>query len=114
MSVANALSSRLEVDVWREQQHYRMAFERGTPKGKLEKIGRVPNKRGTRVRFKPDPDIFGAKAAFKPDRLFRMTRSKAYLFGGVEIRWSCDPRWSPAVTCRRRRRSISPMGSRTI
>ena len=91
VSVANALASRLEVDVWREQQHYRMAFERGTPKGKLETLGRVPNKRGTRVRFKPDPDIFGAKAAFKADRLFRMTRSKAYLFGGVEIRWSCDP-----------------------
>jgi topoisomerase IV subunit B len=91
VSVANALSSRLEVDVWREQQHHRMAFERGHPKGKLEKLGRTPNKRGTRVRFKPDPEIFGPKAAFRADRLFRMTRSKAYLFGGVEIRWSCDP-----------------------
>jgi topoisomerase-4 subunit B len=89
VSVANALSERLEVEVWREQQHYRMAFERGTPKGKLEKLGRVANKRGTKVRFRPDPKIFGAKAAFKPQRIFKMARSKAYLFGGVEIRWTC-------------------------
>ncbi|HEY2754435.1 MAG TPA: DNA topoisomerase IV subunit B [Pseudolabrys sp.] len=91
VSVANALSERLEVEVWREQTHYRMAFERGVPKGKLEKLGRVPNKRGTKVRFKPDAQIFGAKAAFKPERLFKMSRSKAYLFGGVEIRWHCAP-----------------------
>ena len=90
VSVANALSERLEVEVWREQTHYRMAFERGKPKGKLEKLGRAPNKRGTKVRFLPDPQIFGPKAAFKPERVFKMTRSKAYLFGGVEIRWHCD------------------------
>jgi topoisomerase-4 subunit B len=57
----------------------------------LEKVGRAPNRRGTKVRFRPDPQIFGPKAAFKPERLFRMTRSKAYLFGGVEIRWHCAP-----------------------
>jgi topoisomerase-4 subunit B len=91
VSVTNALSDRLEVDVWREQTQYRMAFERGKPKGKLEKVGRAPNKRGTRVRFHPDPQIFGAKAHFKPERLFKMARSKAYLFGGVEIRWHCAP-----------------------
>lgn len=89
VSVANALSERLEVEVWREQQHYTMAFERGKPKGKIEKLGRVPNKRGTKVRFRPDPQIFGAKATFKPQRVFKMARSKAYLFGGVEIRWNC-------------------------
>jgi topoisomerase IV subunit B len=91
VSVANALSERLEVDVWREQQHYHMVFERGEPKGKLQKLGRAPNKRGTRVRFRPDPEIFGEKAHFKAERVFKMTRSKAYLFGGVEIRWSCAP-----------------------
>src|SRR5690242_144965 len=90
VSVANALSERMEVEVAREQQLYRMAFERGKPKGKLEKAGRAPNRRGTKVRFRPDPDIFGPKAAFKADRVFKMTRSKAYLFGGVEIRWHCD------------------------
>src|SRR5262249_57648345 len=73
-----------------EKQVYRMAFERGKPKGKLEKAGRVPNRRGTRVRFKPDPEIFGPKAAFRPERVFKMARSKAYLYGGVEIRWHCD------------------------
>src|ERR1700758_2728986 len=91
VSVVNALSSRLEVEVARSQKLYRMAFERGHPKGKLEELGKVHNRRGTRTRFKPDTDIFGAKAAFKPQRLFKMARSKAYLFGGVEIRWSCDP-----------------------
>src|SRR6201998_3925791 len=89
VSVVNALSSRLEVEVARSQKLYRMTFERGHPKGKLEQLGKVNNRRGTRVRFKPDTDIFGAKAAFKPQRLFKMTRSKAYLFGGVEIRWRC-------------------------
>jgi topoisomerase-4 subunit B len=66
-----------------------MVFERGKPRSKLEKLGRVPNRRGTKVRFRPDPAIFGAKARFKPERVFKMARSKAYLFGGVEIRWSC-------------------------
>ncbi|WP_407183363.1 DNA topoisomerase IV subunit B [Bradyrhizobium centrosematis] len=91
ISVVNALSSRLEVEVARSQKLYRMSFERGHPKGKLEDLGKVNNRRGTRVRFKPDTDIFGQKAAFKPQRLFKMTRSKAYLFGGVEIRWNCAP-----------------------
>lgn len=91
ISVVNALSSHLEVEVARGQKLHRMTFERGHPKGKLEDLGKVNNRRGTRVRFKPDTDIFGPKAAFKPQRLFKMTRSKAYLFGGVEIRWNCAP-----------------------
>src|ERR1700751_4477778 len=91
VSVLNALSSRLEVEVARGQKLYRMACERGHPKGRLEELGKVNNRRGTTVRFKPDADIFGAKAAFKPQRLFKMARSKAYLFGGVEIRWRCAP-----------------------
>src|SRR5713101_8293194 len=84
VSVANALSERMEVEVAREQQLYRMAFERGKPKGKLEKAGRAPNRRGTKIRFRPDSQIFGPKAAFQVERVFKMTRSKAYLFGGVE------------------------------
>src|SRR5436190_9333390 len=89
VSVTNALSDRMEVEVARGQKLYRMAFERGKPKGKLQDAGKAPNRRGTRVRFHPDPEIFGAKAHFRPERVFKMTRSKAYLFGGVEIRWSC-------------------------
>jgi topoisomerase-4 subunit B len=89
ISVTNALSELLEVEVAREQTLYRMAFERGKPKSKLEKVGRAPNRRGTKVRFRPDPQIFGPKAHFKAERIFKMSRSKAYLFGGVEIRWSC-------------------------
>ncbi len=90
ISVVNALSEKMEVEVARAQQLYKMTFVRGTPKGALEKLGKVSNRRGTTVRFKPDPQIFGDKVKFDPARLFRMTRAKAYLFGGVEIRWSCD------------------------
>ena len=89
VSVANALSERMEVEVARGQKLYRMIFERGKPKSKLLDAGKAPNRRGTKVRFRPDPQIFGAKAHFQPERVFKMTRSKAYLFGGVEIRWSC-------------------------
>ena len=90
VSVANALSDRLEVEVARGQKLYKMVFERGKPKGKLQDAGKAPNRRGTKVRFHPDPEIFGKNAGFKAERVFKMTRSKAYLFGGVEIRWSCD------------------------
>jgi topoisomerase-4 subunit B len=91
VSVVNALSEILEVEVARGQQLYRMTFSRGEPASKLEKLGAIKNRRGTTVRFKPDPQIFGASARFKPGRLLKMARSKAYLFGGVEIRWSCAP-----------------------
>jgi topoisomerase-4 subunit B len=91
VSVVNALSDACEVEVARGQQLYRMAFSRGLPNGKLENLGPVMNRRGTKVRFHPDETIFGKGANFKPARLFKMARSKAYLFGGVEIRWSCDP-----------------------
>jgi topoisomerase IV subunit B len=91
VSVVNALSEVLEVEVARGQQLYRMMFSRGHPQGKLEKLGPVMNRRGTKIRFRPDEQIFGRNAHFKPARLFKMARSKAYLFGGVEIRWSCDP-----------------------
>ena len=91
ISVVNALAERLEVEVARGQVLYRQVFARGLPVTKLETVGKAPNRRGTRVRFKPDEQIFGKGAQFKPARLFRMARSKAYLFGGVEIRWHCAP-----------------------
>ncbi|MGV1896878.1 DNA topoisomerase IV subunit B [Agrobacterium vitis] len=91
VSVVNALSDLLEVEVARNRKLYRQRFSRGVPLGGLEELGDVHNRRGTRVRFHPDPQIFGDHAKFDPGRIFRMARSKAYLFGGVEIRWSCDP-----------------------
>jgi topoisomerase IV subunit B len=93
VSVVNALSERLEVEVARAQILYRQSFARGVPTSKLEEVGKAPNRRGTRVRFKPDEQIFGKGVHFKPARLFKMARSKAYLFGGVEIRWRCAPEW---------------------
>ena len=91
VSVVNALSETLEVQVARDQQLYRMVFSRGEPQTKLEKLGSIMNRRGTKTRFKPDEKIFGKGCAFKPARIMKMARSKAYLFGGVEIRWTCDP-----------------------
>jgi topoisomerase-4 subunit B len=89
VSVANALSESMEVEVARGQKLYRQSYTRGTPDGPMKSLGAIKNRRGTKVRFRPDPKIFGKGAAFKPARLFRMARSKAYLFRGVEIRWSC-------------------------
>ena len=91
VSVVNALSECLEVEVAIDQQLYRQAYSRGAPQGKLQNLGKTSNRRGTKIRFKPDPQIFGPAAHWKPARLFRMSRSKAYLFGGVEIRWHCAP-----------------------
>jgi topoisomerase-4 subunit B len=90
VSVVNALSDDMVVEVAREQQLYRIIFSRGKVVQDVENIGRVQNRRGTTTRFHPDPEIFGATAHFSPGRIFRMTRAKAYLFGGVELRWSCD------------------------
>ncbi|MDO9417098.1 DNA topoisomerase IV subunit B [Pararhizobium sp.] len=90
VSVVNALSDLLEVEVARNRKLYRQRFSRGVPLGDLEELGDVHNRRGTRTRFHPDPDIFGPHAKFDAGRIMRMARSKAYLFGGVEIRWSCD------------------------
>nr|MEA2798791.1 topoisomerase subunit [Phenylobacterium sp.] len=90
VSVVNALSERVEVTAWKDGFEWRQAFTRGKPIGGIEKLGPT-RKHGTAIAFSPDPVIFGEGVAFKPARLYRMARSKAYLFGGVEIRWSCDP-----------------------
>jgi len=90
VSVVNALSERVEVTAWKDGFEWRQAFTRGKPLGGIERLGPT-RKHGTAIAFQPDPVIFGEGVAFKPARLYRMARSKAYLFGGVEIRWSCDP-----------------------
>jgi topoisomerase-4 subunit B len=95
ISVVNALSDDLIVEVAREKQRYQFTCSRGIPQGKLKKLGAVNNRRGTSVRFHPDPEIFGKSAHFKPERLYRMARAKAYLFAGVHIVWSCDPKLLP-------------------
>jgi topoisomerase-4 subunit B len=89
VSVVNALSTLTRIEVARNKELYAQEFSRGNPTTKLMKIGNAPNRRGTQVTFVPDLEIFGADAKFKPARLFRLVRSKAYLFAGVEIRWKC-------------------------
>ncbi len=88
VSVVNALSERLDVTVWRDGFEWRQAFSRGHPLASIERVG-PSRKHGTLVRFVPDPEIFGEGVAFRPARLMRMARSKAYLFRGVSIRWRC-------------------------
>jgi topoisomerase-4 subunit B len=89
-SVVNALSEQLEVEVAREKTLWKQSYARGKPVTALVNAGPVHNRRGTTLRCKPDPAIFGP-LTFSPARLYRLCRSKAYLFRGVEIRWSCDP-----------------------
>ena len=89
-SVVNALSSELHVEIAREKTLYQQSFSRGVPQGPLATVGAAPNRRGTAVTFCPDPEIFGEKPYFRSSTLYRMARSKAYLFAGVEIRWRCD------------------------
>jgi topoisomerase-4 subunit B len=91
VSVVNALSEHVIVEVARVQQLYRQDFRRGKPVGKLENLGKISGRRGTTVKFKPDEQIFGKGCAFSAPRLYKMARSKSYLFGGVEIRWRCAP-----------------------
>ncbi|ORE96141.1 DNA topoisomerase IV subunit B [Stappia sp. 22II-S9-Z10] len=90
ISVVNALSDKLVVEVARGKKLYRQSFSRGLSEGKLAEVGAAPNRRGTSVAFHPDPQIF-KELKFSPKRLFAMTRAKAYLFANVELRWSCDP-----------------------
>lgn len=90
-SVVNALSSEMTVEVARDKCVWMQKYSRGIPVTKLEKIGTTANKRGTTVIFKPDTEIFGERIRFRPNALYRMARSKAFLFRGVEVRWKCDP-----------------------
>ncbi|MBI1401640.1 MAG: DNA topoisomerase IV subunit B [Porphyrobacter sp.] len=90
VSVVNALSSHTRVEVARDRQLYAQEFSRGVTQGGLQNLGAAPNRRGTTVAFTPDTEIFGDRK-FSPKRLFKLARSKAYLFAGVEIRWKCAP-----------------------
>ncbi|MEK9644381.1 MAG: DNA topoisomerase IV subunit B [Alphaproteobacteria bacterium] len=91
LSVVNALSEELRVEIARDKKLWTQNYARGKPKGKLKDAGKANNRRGTTIAFKPDPEIFGENATFRPALLYNMAKAKAYLFKGVEIRWSCDP-----------------------
>ncbi len=91
ISVVNALSDWLRIEVARDRRLWSQEYSRGAPVNKLQDLGPIQNRRGTNVTFHPDPQIFGETARFKPARLYRMARSKAYLYRGVQIRWVCDP-----------------------
>ncbi|MGC9268632.1 DNA topoisomerase IV subunit B [Acidiphilium sp.] len=94
-SVVNALAERLEVEVARDRVLWKQEYSRGKPLTPLINAGATANRRGTLIRFTPDPEIFGS-LRLNATRLYRMCRSKAYLFRGVRIRWSCDAGLIPA------------------
>lgn len=91
LSVVNALSEKLSVEIARDKKLYRQEYSRGYPMGPLELVGNAPNRRGTSVTFKPDPEIFGANSCLLPNKIYRMARSKAFLFKGIHINWRCAP-----------------------
>lgn len=91
LSVVNALSEKLIIEIARDKKLYRQEYSKGKPLTKLELIGNAPNRRGTSVTFKPDPEIFGVNSNLSPNRIYRMARSKAFLFKGILINWKCAP-----------------------
>ena len=91
LSVVNALSEKLVVEIARDKKLYRQEYSRGKPVTALEMVGNAPNRRGTSITFKPDPEIFGVASNLLPNRIFRMARSKAFLFKGIHILWKCAP-----------------------
>ena len=90
-SVVNTLSESLTIEVARDRKLYRQHYAKGRPLDKLEMVGNAPNRRGTSITFRPDPEIFGANCCFSPNKLYRMARSKAFLFKGIHILWKCAP-----------------------
>ena len=90
VSVVNALSEFLEVVIYRDKKAYYQKYSRGEPLKPIKIINKKTNKKGTKISFKPDIEIFGEDSIFDPIRLYNFSRSKSYLFAGVEIRWSCD------------------------
>ena len=90
LSVVNALSNKLTVEIARDKKLYRQEYSKGKPVTKLEFVGNVSNRRGTSITFQPDEEIFGASSAFCANRIYRMARSKAFLFKGIRILWKCD------------------------
>ncbi|NDF11889.1 MAG: DNA topoisomerase IV subunit B [Proteobacteria bacterium] len=91
ISVVNALADKLTVEVVRDKVLWKQHYSRGAALGKIEKSGSINNRRGTTIIFHPDAEIFGPKARFRAAKMYRFVKSKAYLFRGVEIVWSCDP-----------------------
>ena len=91
LSVVNALSESLVVEIARDKKLYRQEYSKGKPLGPLSLIGNAPNRRGTSITFKPDPEIFGASSNLNPNKVYRMARSKAFLFKGIRILWKCAP-----------------------
>ncbi len=87
ISVVNALSEKLTVEVVKNRICYSQSFSKGMPLGKLIKIGEKRIKSGTKITFSPDKTIFSGNILFNPEKIYELAKSKAYLFSGVKIDW---------------------------
>ena len=90
ISVVNALSESLEVEVYRDKNIYTQRYSKGIPDNNIQKLDQKTNKKGTKITFKPDEEIFDKNLKFNIEKLYNFCKSKAYLFAGIEIRWSCN------------------------
>ena len=90
ISVVNALSEFVDVEIYRDKKIYNQKFSKGSCLTKLKQVNKKTNKKGTKISFRPDPEIFGLENKFNVKKLYNFSKSKAYLFAGVEIRWFCD------------------------
>ncbi len=95
ISVVNALSQEMYVRVLKNNNGYQQSFSEGRVTSKLTNIPvndlKIDGTSGTVVEFVPDTKIFGENVSFKPVKIYRFVRSKAFLFKGVKIHFYCDP-----------------------
>jgi len=89
-AVVNALSSEMVVTIARDGYEWHQTFSRGKTTSPITR-GDATKGHGTKIRFTLDDEIFGANAVFKPIKIYRMARAKAFLSRGVKIDWHCNP-----------------------
>lgn len=110
LSVVNALSEKMIVDVVRQKQGWQQSFSRGLPEDALTPLEKLPFQRGTRITFRPDPDIFGRAVQLSAQKIYQLVKSKAFLVKGVQIHWACDPSFFQASTCPEKETILYPNG----
>ena len=90
LSVVNALSSKLNIQVTKNSKIYSQDYSKGKILNKLKAKGKNKIKNGTLITFSPDPEIFGKDISFKPDKIYELSKNKAYLQRGIKIYWECN------------------------
>ena len=89
LSVVNALSSKLNIQVTKNFKIYSQDYSKGKSLNKLKSKGKNRIKNGTQITFSPDPDIFGKNVIFNSEKIYELAKNKAYLQKGIKINWEC-------------------------